>query len=372
MRKKTAQWMSMPLFFIACCLFLLACTSSNGAVTEEPVNENTVEAQDIIPMDIPYDHFQKVVGWLSGDTVLVHIGDTDSHSLHVYNIFSGEMSSVYEEDSFILTVVIHQSKDKIIFQEVRGEDILLTVMDLNGEILQTAHIDYSGYTNLDWNPINDNLVFVSHYVYDEAEETEELSVNIWDIENNTFVEEPLDSASPSWYSANVYLYVDLFEGTHLYIGDIRESEPAMLINRNIHDFFLHDDTFIGMSVSDIREDQLYLFQEYPFLVSGNVIPVPKVTMNNQPLLPHMTQSTRNGKVYGVLSKEAIAIEEDVGEFQLSHLNFEDETVHNILDLPFDAPIALCPNERYILYGWRYEYIIDLESEEMLSLLKEMI
>jgi len=372
MRKKTAQWMSMPLFFIVCCLFLFACASSNGTATEESVNENTVEARDIVPMDIPYDQFQKVVGWLSGDTILVHIGDTDTHSLQRYDIFTGELSPVYEEESFILTVVIHQSKNKIMFQEVKDEDVLLTVMDLNGNVVQTTSIDYSGYVTLNWNPINDNLVFVSNYVYDETEESESLSVKLWNIEDDTFVEQPLNYASPSWYSANVYLYVDLLEGTHLYIGDIRESEPAMLINRNIHDFFLHDDTFIGMSVSDIREDQLYLFQEYPFLVNGNVLPIPKVTMNDQPLLPHMTQSTRNGDIYGVLSKEAIALEEDAGEFVLSHLDFEEETVHDVLDLPYDAPIALSPNERYVLYGWRYEYIIDLESEEMLSLLNETI
>lgn len=221
---------------------------------------------------------------------------------------------------------------------------------------------------MDWNSVNPELIFLSHYDYNVEEETESILVQIWDLSDNSLKQRPIASLYPHWYTSNVYVYVDELEGRHLYVGDIREENTDIIINRDVRDFFLHDDTFIGVVPSDINENLVYLFHEYPFLVGDSVITIPKVSMNNEPMKPHMTQANRNGTILGVIAEESVALEEELGSYSLQQLNFSDESTEDIVELPYDAPVSLSPDERHVLFGWRYEYIIDLRSGEMQSLI----
>ncbi|MCC5895839.1 MAG: hypothetical protein JJU16_10285 [Alkalibacterium sp.] len=336
--------------------------------TEEEANGSDEPEEVLQMLDLEYESFQKIVGWINGETILIHKGDHQAHGLISHNLFTGETHSIYEEHSYFLSVEISHTNDYILFQEVSDSGVILNIIDLDGELAHSIPINYSGYVTLDWNAVNPELIFLSHYAYDVEDETESILVQIWNTSDNTLTERPIASLYPRWYTSNVYVYVDEFEGRHLYIGDIREEDSDMIISREIRDFFLHQDTFIGVVPSDINEHQVYLFHEYPFLVGDNVIAVPRVTMNNEPMKPHMTQSRRNGTILGVIAEEAVVLEDQLGDYTLQKLDFDNETTEDIIDLPYDAPITLSPDERYVLFGWRYEYIINLRSGEMKSLI----
>src|SRR5699024_11046574 len=139
----------------------------------------------------------------------------------------------------------------------------------------------------------------------------------------TLVRQDFASLLPKWYSANIYLYMDAIEGNGLYIGDIREETEDLLINPEVSDLFFHEPTVIELSESHITERQVSLFRAYPLIVSNYVLTEPKVTMNGSPVKPHMTQSIRDGEVYGVIPTTPIQLEEDLGEYVLSKLSFEE-------------------------------------------------
>ncbi|MFO8069524.1 MAG: hypothetical protein R6U02_06075 [Alkalibacterium sp.] len=324
----------------------------------------------LTPIDIQYESFQKVIGWLTEDEILIHIGSTEDHELIKYNIFSGEKSTIYSGDTAILSVQINQSRDEILLQEVSEAFSRLTVITADGLTVQTTPFDYSSYVTFDWNPTDNNTVFISHYSYDHVQESEMIQVYIWTIDENTLTKKDIPSLSPRWYSANVYLYIDELDTKALYIGDIREDREDILLNRDIIDFFLNGDTFLAIVESDIQDDVVHLFHEYPFLVGDKVINIPKVTMNEYPVKPHLTQATRNGKIYGVIPDDSFAVEEDLGNYHLSYLDFENEEIEEVLELKEDAPIALSPSEEYLLYGWRLEYIVDLSDKRLIPLLEE--
>lgn len=353
------------IFLAWCCLFLCACQTT----TEEAISDEDPEVI-VHPLTIEYELFQKVVGWIDGETLLVHRGDHQSHELTTYNLFTGESESIYKEYSYLLSIELSHNNEQILFQEVSNSEISLNIMDLTGEVTDSIPISYSGYVTLDWNAVNQDLIFISHYDYNPVDETESILVQIWNISENTLSQRPIDSLYPKWYTSNVYVYVDELEGRHLYIGDIREDKTDIIISRDIRDFFLNQDTFIGVVPSDINERQVYLFHEYPFLVGDNVITIPRVTMNDEPVKPHLTQSNRNGTILGVLADEAVFLEEQLGDYSLHSLDFSNEVTEEIINLPYDAPIELSPDERYVLFGWRYEFIIDLSSGDMTSLLND--
>lgn len=355
---------TLRVFLTCCSLFLFAC----GSTSDGSVNGSSEIEEIVHPMELDPELFQKNIGWLDSETLLIHKGSNDSHQFTSYNIFTGDFDEIYEENAYILSAEISHSRNQILFQEVSDEGISLNVMDLSGEILHSTPLHYSGYVTLDWNAVDPDLIFVSHYDYDSVEEVETILVQVWNTEEDTLTRKPIASLYPTWYSSNVYVYVDELEGRDLYIGDMREENGDMVISRDVRDFFLHQDTFIGIVPSDINEHQVYLFHEYPFLVGDNVITAPKVSMNDQPVKPHLTQSNRNGKVLAVLADEPVILEEELGTYTLSQLDFESETVEEILSLPYDAPICLSPDENHVLYGWRYEYLIELDSGEMHALI----
>lgn len=360
---------SVTQWFIFTCLglFLFACSDQeNAANGEEEIEEATLQL-----VNLEHDQFQKVAGWIGPETVVLHTGDMDRHELHLYNVISGEIEELYEERGYILSIELNPVTRDILFQIVTDEGVFLKIVNSSGEVSHSKPIDYNGYVSLDWNRVNTDLIFISHYHYSLEEESEDILVQIWDIEADTLTERAISSMYPKWYTSNVYVYIDELEGQNLYIGDIREEEEDLVINRDVVDFFMHQDTFVGVVESDINDTEVHLFHEYPFLVGDSVITIPKITMNEMPLKPHLTQSNRDGDVYGVIPQEAVTLEESLGEFSLERLDFEEQEKEEIISLPYDAPIALSPEEDFILFGWRFEYIIDLENREMHSLLDEI-
>lgn len=358
---RVTQW----FFFTCLCLFLCACTGENSAANGE--NETVESRLHLIELD--QESFQKVVGWLDSETVLMHTGDMDGHELHGYNVMSGETEKLFEQAGYILAVELHPVSSDILLQVATVDGVFLKMINQSGEISQTIAIDYNGYVSLDWNPVNTDLVFIAHYHYSLESEGEDSLVQVWDVENNTLTVHSIGSMYPRWYTSNVYVYIDELNERNLHIGDVREESDDLVISRDTVDFFMHQDTFIGVVESDIKDDEVHLFHEYPFLVGDSVLTIPKVTMNEVPLKPHLTQSTRNGDIYGVIPQEAVALEESLGSFSLERLDFDEQKREELLSLPYDAPIKLSPDENFILFGWRFEFIIDLQSLEMHSLLE---
>lgn len=362
-KHKVTQW----LFYTCLCLFLFACSSEDSQTNgEDETEEATLQL-----VNLEHDLFQKVAGWFGPETVVMHTGDMDYHELHLYNVVSGEIEELYEEQGYILSIELNPMSSEVLFQVVTEEGVFLKIIDRSGEVTHSMPIDYNGYVSLDWNTVDTNLIFISHYHYSLEQESEDILVQIWNLEEDTLIERPISSMYPKWYTSNVYVYIDELEGRNLYIGDIREEADDLVINRDVVDFFMHQDTFVGVVESDINDTEVHLFHEYPFLVGESVITIPKITMNELPLKPHLTQSNRNGDIYGVIPQEAVVLEESLGEFSLERLDFEEQTTEEIISLPYDAPIELSPDEEFILFGWRYEYIIDLGSNEMYSLLETM-
>ncbi|GAB2485350.1 hypothetical protein GCM10008929_07680 [Alkalibacterium psychrotolerans] len=362
-KHNVTQW----LFYTCLCLFLFACSSEDSQANgEDEPEEATLQL-----VNLEHDLFQKVAGWFGPETVLMHTGDMDQHELHLYNVVSGEIEELYEEQGYILSIELNPMSSEVLFQVVTEEGVFLKIIDRLGEVTHSMPIDYNGYVSLDWNTVDTDLIFISHYHYSLEQESEDILVQIWNLEEDTLTERAISSMYPKWYTSNVYVYIDELEGRNLYIGDIREEADDLVINRDVVDFFMHQDTFVGVVESDINDSEVHLFHEYPFLVGESVITIPKITMNELPLKPHLTQSNRNGDIYGVIPQEAVVLEESLGEFSLERLDFEDQTSEEIISLPYDAPIELSHNEEFILFGWRYEYIIDLRSNEMHSLLETM-
>lgn len=370
MSKLRKHQLTKWLFFTCTCLFLFAC-SEEGTNADVDGEAEEAEETTLHLANIEHDLFQKVAGWIGSETVVLHTGDMDQHKLQMYNVISGEIEDLYEEKGYILSVELNSMSREILFQVVTEEGVFLKIVNSEGEVSHTMPIDYNGYVSLDWNTVNTDLIFIAHYHYNLEEESEDILVQIWDIEEDTLTERQISTMEPKWYTSNVYVYIDELEGQNLNIGDIREEPDDLVINREVVDFFMHEDTFIGIVESDINDTDVHLFHEYPFLVGDSVITVPKITMNDQPLKPHLTQSNRNGDIYGVIPQEPVVLEESLGNFSLLSLDFEEQTTEEIIPLPYDAPIELSPNEDFILFGWRYEYIIDLRTKEMHSLLDTM-
>ncbi|MDN6194732.1 MAG: hypothetical protein L0I88_06840, partial [Alkalibacterium sp.] len=290
--KKRFHYIDGILLLICCCLFLFACSTenkNNEAPGEEQEQTSNNGNQELASLDIDYRLFQKVVGWLDNETLLVHIGDSETQQLVTFDIFTGNINQIYSVDSFILTVELNQAKNKSLLQEIKNEQTSFKIVTSEGNLIQSTEFEFASYVNFHWNPLSNNTVFVSHYSFDPESETETINVYNWDIENDSFSRKKIPSLSPKWYTENIYLYVDEMNDGGLYIGDIRKDKQDMMINQDISNFYINQDTFIGLVESDITENEVLLFHEYPFLLGDKVISIPKVTMNDNPIKLNFTK-----------------------------------------------------------------------------------
>ena len=363
---KTTIFTMMKLALIStllfCVLFLVSC--SKASTTPEKKEEEQI----LHELPIEYESFRKIIGWVSDEEVIVHVGEGNTDTLYLFDVFNGEMTTLYEANAIILTTVISEDKQKIFIQTVADEDRELKIINLSGAVEQKITIQTNGYLNINWNPVDQNNLFVSYY-----KQEEEMIVQKWDIQTNQITDVESNSLTPIWYSANLYLYVDNLDDFslqtgELYMGDTRTNKVTHIRNQ-VADFYLNNDTFITFSPSDFNKDELLLNRQYPFMVDNGFITIPKVSMNERLIFPYLTQSSREQAIYGVFPKEPTQLEVKSGEFQFSKLNFDTQKIDAIVDLPDNAPISISKDGNYSLYGWRYEYMIDLEKQELYPLIQ---
>lgn len=359
-KRKFMRWFSL-FFMLLGALLLVGCRTLDGSTAENLGEEEFKLAK----IDMPREEFQKVVGWLSNEEVLVHHGKMDSHMLSSFNIFTGKMNRIIEEEMFFLTIDICPKRRNIFVQKVNEEENYLSVYDRGGQLIAQTEFHSSNYVTINWNPADSYELFFSYYDYTISEEEntneEAIVVEKWELQSNSRDEMKINSLNPKWYSRNLFLYVeDEFED--LYIGDIRTDEDHILISRDVSDFYLYEDTFISVTASDINESEIYLFHEFPFMVYTGAIALPKVGMNNQIVSPYFSQTRRNGDLYAVAPGSYVQLDYDLGTFVLVKLDFSEEEKETILPLPENAPIELSPDEKYLLFGWQLEKIIVLEDE----------
>lgn len=347
--------------FLSVC-FLVSCSK------DMPVPEK--KEKEHVPHKLPlnYEDFRKVVGWLSDDELLVHTGKENQDTLYRFNLMTGKLTLLYEAETIILTTAISEDKQSILVQTADKEGGELRIINSAGEVKQKLAIETNGYLNVNWNPVDQDQLFISYYKWEE-----EMIIQKWDMETNQLVDIQSKSLTPIWYSGNLYLYVDnlddfTLQTGELYMGDIRTNEMTR-IQSQVTGFYLNNDTFISFSPSDFNQEELLLNRQYPFMVDKGFITIPKVTMNERLVFPNLTQSGKNGDLYGVFAKKATQLELESGQFEFGKLNFETRKIEPIIDLPDNAPISMAKNKRYSLYGWRFEYIIDLEQQKLYPLIE---
>ncbi|WP_407371601.1 hypothetical protein [Carnobacterium sp.] len=362
-KKKKYIIFSLVILLFSATLFLISCTKKQS--TEAPDPEKNPLSYKEIPIE--YESFRKVIGWMSDEEVLLHTGEINNDSLSIFNIFTGENNPVYEADGIILTAVISEDQQQVLIQVVGEDGGELRIVDLNGTVVQKLPLVTKGFVNVNWNPANQNQIFISYY-----QSEEKIAVGNWNVETNEVVPVPSASLTPSWYSSNLYLYVDnkddfSLETGDLYMGDTRTNESLRLKNQ-VSGFFVHEDTFITYTPSDFSDDELLLNYQYPFMVDQSFMTIPKVTMNDRLVFPYLSQAARDTPVYGVFAKESVKLELGTGDFEFGQLDFDGKTIKSILDLPDNAPISVSENGKYSLYGWRFESILDLEAQKIYSLI----
>lgn len=350
--------------FLSIALFLSACRLEDETTTQ---SDETASEVAINQIPLPKNEFRKVIGWASSEEIIVHAGDTEGDTLYLFNIFTGEFNPFFESDSFILAADVIQQEKQLIIQLVKDANSSLLLLDFEGKVLQERKIESNGFADIAVNDQDPDLIFISYYVGEN-----DTAVYHWDLSTNEYVTVESTSLNPQWYSENLYLFVDngedfTLETGKLYMGDMR-NEDILLLNAEVSDFYLHEDTFISFTSSDSSDQELLLSYQYPFLVDLGFMVVPKVTMNGRIVFPYLTQAERDSAIYGIFATSSVTLDEEQGQFEFAQLNFENGKIEPIVEVPENTPISISEDGQYCLIGWGYEKMIDIENQKIHSLI----
>ncbi|SUX20719.1 Uncharacterised protein [Carnobacterium divergens] len=367
MRQKQQYGYKVLFLFLLISLFLVGCHTTKK--TDDTKKTQCEEAVTLKKIPIETDSFKKVIGWLNKDEVLIHCGYQFKDVLYRFNVRTGELHLIYQPNALILIALLSPDQTKVFIQIAHDKDSEIQIINLSGEKLQTKRVDTMGYLNVSWNPVSLDQIFLSYY-----QNENKIVVSDWDIAKNTTKEVPSDTLNPVWYSENLYVYVNnqndfLLKKGELYLGDIRTGESTHLRSQ-VSGFYLNQDSLVMFTPSDFNDNDLLLSYQYPFMVDKGFLEVPKMTMNDRLVFPYLTQLERKSAIYGVLPKETVHLELKAGKFHLAKLNFDKRKVESVVELPDNAPILISPDGKSLLYGWRFENIINLDNQKIYSLLKD--
>ena len=145
--------------------------------------------------------------WINEEEILIHTGNDSSEAISRFHIYTGELTPVFSEETFMLYIGFSPDKKRLLIQKAQDDQTELVVLSIDGDVIQERVIDTHGYVTADWNPEKPNLILLAYHY--ETENAEEIIVEKWDIEDNSAVVIEGSSLDIQWYSANLYVYVQV-------------------------------------------------------------------------------------------------------------------------------------------------------------------
>lgn len=369
-----------PIFYIllliGLTLLLAACANKEqpkqkGNVKKEVPKETSPhnEAAWKLPISITAGEFDMLGGWLSDSEVLYITNLEQTSSVYSYDLLSGKSKLIYKSEFPIVTVKISPSKKNILIHSSPSSyEGLVTIIDQKGaEKVKQSFASYE--LEFEWNPYNESQILVTNFDEDWGFQLSLL---------NTKGSKTVDLALPQPFIK----WINEADVAFLNWDDNNPSLVAPLEVRNLETGqekpFLSDviqfSTFrnLLMTVSVHKEDSS--MADYSFfnkeLKKLFTFSIPQLTKFSDWLVPFNDYSEKRGQfitLQPMASGEVDSYTEGFNLVSYDILAGKSDVLMEHLD---NEPINLSPSGDALLYGNRFEKIIDLRTKRIVDLIKE--
>ncbi|WP_043933878.1 hypothetical protein [Bacillus sp. EB01] len=368
---------SKMLIIFLISLFLSGCTEPKASKTLPPSHDDSQEEQEqgktgtadwVVPINVPEGEFFKVFGWLGDSDILYASNLAAGSNLYSYSLETGENKLILSSKAPIVTAAVNPDLSRILVHTSPSSfEAIVTVYDLGGNELVSQSFP-SAELHAEWNMYDENVALIVAF-------NEDWTYNSFRMDTNDHIVEEIELPDPfaKWVGKESIAYLKWNQDSPALFAPLEIMESGGEITASMDEQIYHIETYKDLIVAVSRDAQdetkaLYTFFSQQLKALGSFT-VPHLTRFSDWLVPYQDYSLAAGRFMvfePVRSGEADAYTEG---FTLA--SYEIGGSREVLIEGLDnQPIVASPNGRAILYGYRYERIIDPESKKIINLIEE--
>jgi len=377
-KQKRTKCVFFTIIFILLTLLLGACTPKEQTKHKIPTKNERPKGPITslgenwkLPISIPEGEgeFYKFVGWLSDSEVLYVTNLEQSSSVFQYNLLSGKSKLIYKSENPIVTVQISPSKKYLLVHSSPSSyEGLVTIIDPTGnEHLKKSFPSYE--LVFEWNPYNESEVFVSKFDEDWS-----FQLFLLEMKNakttEIFLPQPFvkwinesDVAFLNWDEQNPSLFAPL-KVKGLENGTEKTVLPSVIQFSPFHNLLMtvsvneQDQSMATYSFFDKEMTKLFTFS------------IPQLTKFSDWLVPFFDYNEQKKQFITFSPRTSGELDSYSEGFQLLSYDLKKGSSKLIMEGLKNEPINFSPSGEALLYGNRFEKMIDINAKKIYELIKE--
>lgn len=377
MKRRCNEVMKSKAFFLWLLLLLLTLVSagcikdqSTGSISPKKNGQNKEDIANVVdslPISVKDGVFNKAYGWLDSNTLLYSTNGVQGSNVYAYNLDKGTNRLITQSKSMIVSIDISDSGEYLFIRSSSGpSSSQITIAKKDGSVLFT-HILNAFDLTMDWNPYNEQQLFIAAFSEDWQVQTFFLS-----IADKKITEVSSFDPFSKWYEKDQLVFLNWSGENPALTADLvkldRNSGEEKKLVTNIY----HMDTFknvlmtIAQDPNDNNRANYHFYQKNMKEIGS--FDSPQVSGFSERLIPYYDyESGRNTFIYlePAADKKKTAQEE---EFQLIKYDVKSDKRVKILNGLNNEPLSCSPDGNFCLYGFNFEKLIDLNNKKIIKLI----
>ncbi|CAM2361443.1 hypothetical protein LISE100100_02090 [Listeria seeligeri] len=336
---------------------------SFGCAKEEEIPKKSTK--DVQAIQMKTKEFQRVVGWLSKDTVLLQTKAKETSYFDELNIYTGKKRKIYNTNESISEVQISPDyRNILIYSAESNQKATMRVIALDDGSIITSRETKPLTTNFYWNEESTEKIMLITYSPDW-----DFQVDEWEYTLNQVNKVELKSPFVSWYGDNLIISNNKDkpddELGNLYLQDIRNKANKSLIVANIMQFAVHDNVLITIEKSS-DENLLYEFRTIGF---QNFYSYNSAREYDElgTFIPYFDANFDKNAFLTFEPYESAKISGNQNEYKLVKIDPTNKKAKTVLELLDNQPILSYDTGNLILYGYLFDKVIDTKTGKIYNL-----
>jgi len=322
-----------------------------------------------LPISIPEGEFSKLAGWLSEKQVLYITNLEQSSSIYRYDLFAGNSELIYKSEYPIINVQISPSRKNILIHTSQSAaEGLVTIINTKGRVILQK--DFPSYElAFEWNPYNDSQVLVTKFAEDWS-----FQVLLLDLEQSTTTELDVPQPFMKWIARNQIAWINWNEDQPSLFAPLNARNLETGIEKKLFSSVIHFSAFPDLTMTITINEQNQSMSSYSFydkeLRKLSTFSMPQLTKYSDWLVPfygYNEEKSQFTTLRPLSGGESDAYSEG---FQLVNYNLKNGRSDLIMEGLENEPLILSPSGEAVLYGNRFEKIIDLNNKKIYDLIRE--
>jgi hypothetical protein len=364
-------------FFLS--LFLAGCTLSKESELHSLKNHQkelgkeaippSFHGQEImLPIQTENGQFNSVSGWLNNDefVYITNVG-LGSH-VYTYNIFTGKNQLIFESESPVATVIASPSGERLLVHTAPTTfEGIITIIDQNGKEIMSERMEAFDFA-FEWNPYDEDQLLLSSFT-----ESWDFSSYQMNLKDKKLIPIQLKEPFAGWKSKDELVYLDWDQEEALLFAPLKQRSIFSEQDKTILDkiYYMKAIKSLIMTItvpSDKINESAYTFLSSDLNKLAD-LNIPHLTRFSDWLIPYFDFDERDHfyTFAPLYSSEADTYAEG---FQLLSLNIEDGEKTVVFENLENEPLSCSPNGSHCLYGFYFEKLINMDSKEIMPIIKE--